>query len=139
MRKLFVLTFCLIFVFPLIVFSGTTGKLTGVVIDSETKSPLPGANVMIDGTTFGAATDTEGNYIIINVPPGVYTLKAMMMGYTTTNITNVSVNVNLTSTVNFELKPTVLEMGEEVTIVADREMIQKDITSSRAIIGAELI
>ena len=139
MRKLFILTLSILFVFPLVVFSGTTGKLTGVVIDSETKSPLPGANVMIDGTIFGAATDLEGNYIIINVPPGIYKVKAMMMGYTTTNITNVSVNVNLTSTVNFELKPTVLEMGEEVTIVADRELIQKDITSSRAIIGAEQI
>ena len=128
MRKLFILTFSILFVFPLVIFSGTTGKLTGVVIDSETKSPLPGANVIVEGTSIGAATDMEGNYIIINVPPGVYTLKAMMMGYTTTNITNVRVNVNLTSTVNFELKPTVLEMGEEVTIVADREMIQKDIT-----------
>jgi outer membrane receptor protein involved in Fe transport len=139
MRKLIILTFCLLFVYPLIIFSGTTGKITGVVVDSETKNPLPGANVIIDGTSLGAATDTEGHYIIINIPPGVYKVKAMMMGYTTTNMTEVRVNVNLTTTVKFELKPTVLEMGEEVTIVADREMIQKDITSSRAIIGAQQI
>ena len=127
MRKIIILATFFLFVIPSIIFSGTTGKITGVVIDSETKSPLPGANVMIDGTGLGAATDTEGNYFIINVPPGVYKVKAMMMGYSTINMTSVQVNVNLTTTVNFELKPTVLEMGEEVTIVADRELIQKDI------------
>jgi len=137
MRKLLTLIFCILLTSTMYLYGGITGKITGIVVDADSKQPLPGTNIIIEGTTMGAATDLEGNYIIINIPPGIYTVKAMMMGYTTMNVTEVRVNVNLTRTVNFELKPTVLEMGEEVTIVAERPLIQKDITSSRAIIGAQ--
>ncbi len=139
MRRFIFISFCIILLISLQLFGGTTGKITGVVRDAETQQPLPGANVLIQGTQLGAATDMEGNYIIINVPPGTYTVKAMMMGYTIVNKTEVRVRVDLTTTIDFDLSPTVLEMGEEVTIVAERPLVQKDITSSRAIIGAEEI
>ena len=54
------------------VFAGTTGKLSGIVTNKETGDPLIGANVMIEGTVLGAATDTEGNYFILQIPPGTY-------------------------------------------------------------------
>ena len=136
-KSLFSLLILLLFVS--FAHAGTTGKVTGIVVDGDTKQPLPGANVIIEGTNMGAATDLEGNFIIINVPPGIYTLKAMMIGYSAMRVTNVRVSVNLTTTVNFELKTTVLDMGKEVTIVAERPLIQKDITSSRAIIGTQEI
>jgi hypothetical protein len=64
-----------------VVEAGTTGKITGMVIDTETKESLPGANLIIEGTTMGAATDLDGYYVILNIPPGNYNLIASMIGY----------------------------------------------------------
>ncbi len=139
MRKLLIPILLLILCTSMSLYGGTTGKIAGVVTDGESKTPLPGANIIIEGTMMGAATDMEGNYYIINVPPGTYTVKASMMGYTSMIVQEVRVKINLTTTLNFELKPTVLEMGNEVTIVAERPLIQKDITSSRSIIGTQEI
>jgi len=121
------------------IYAGTTGKIAGKVTDAESGAPLPGANILIEGTTLGAAANTQGEFIILNVPPGTYTLKATMMGYGAMKVSGVRVMIDLTSTVNFQLKPSVLDMGEEVTVVAERPLIRKDITSSRAIVGTEEI
>ncbi|MCD6166752.1 TonB-dependent receptor [bacterium] len=110
--------------------AGTTGKIVGYVTDADSGEPLPGANVIIEGTTMGAATDLEGYYIILNVPPGVYTLVASMIGYQRMRIENVRVSINFTSKVNFQLKSTVLEVSEEITVVAERPVIRKDLTST---------
>lgn len=121
------------------VLAGITGKITGVVKDGESGTLLPGVNVIIEGTTMGAATDLKGEYVILNIPPGVYEIKASMIGYTPQRYTEVRVSIDLTTTINFELRTTVLDIGEEVTIVADRPLIRKDITSSRSIVGTEEI
>ena len=47
---------------------GTTGKLVGTVIDQETLEPLIGCNIVVDGTYLGAATDENGEFIILNIP-----------------------------------------------------------------------
>ncbi len=119
-------------------FSGTTGKIAGFVKDAETGDALPGVNVVLEGTTMGAATDVDGYYFVINVPPGKYVLKAMMMGYQIQSV-SVSVTVDLTTKMNFNLKPTVMDLGESVTIVAERPLIQPEITSKRTIVTAEMI
>jgi len=59
--------------------AGVTGKITGVVTDSETGEPLVGANVIIEGTTMGAAADPDGYFSILNVPPDIYDIRASMM------------------------------------------------------------
>ena len=119
--------------------AGTRGKIAGQVIDSATGDPLPGVNVIIVGTTLGAATNVKGNYFILNVPAGVYNLTASMIGYKRITYSNVKVSIDLTTTVDFELSSQVLEAGETVEIVAERPMIQKDITSSQAYVSSEKI
>ena len=121
-----------------VVFSGTTGKIAGVVKDKQTGELLAGANVLIEGTNMGAAADVNGYYFIINVPPGKYRLKTMMMGYKTTIQSDVQVVIDLTTRINFELETTVLE-GEVVEIVAERPLIEKDVTSSSIVTTSEQI
>jgi len=116
--------------------SGTTGKITGKVVDKETNDPLAGVNVIIKGTTMGAATDIYGQYFILNVPPGKYTLGAQMIGYSKQEIQNVAVSVDLTTTINFSLSSTILEIGEGVTVIAERPLIQRDATASAAIVSS---
>jgi len=123
---------------PAYLFSATTGKIVGKVTDKETGEPLPGANVVIDGTMLGAATDVKGVYIILNVPVGAYNLKARFIGYRDVTVMNVRVHVDLTTEMNFQLPSEVLE-GEAVTIVSVRPLVEKNATNTIRIKTADEI
>ena len=107
----------------------TTGKITGTIKDSETNEVLIGANIIIDGTYSGAATDIDGTYYILNVKPGTYSLTVNMIGYKQVKMENVRVSVNRTSTINAMLEPTVIE-GETVIVEVDAITTRKDQTST---------
>jgi outer membrane receptor protein involved in Fe transport len=117
-------------------FAGTTGKISGKIIDSSNGEPLIGANVIIMGTTLGAATDFDGNFFIINIPPGKYEVKASIIGYNAVLIQKVNVSVDQTTKLNFELQVEAVEMGD-VIVVATRPIVQKDLTSTQANISGE--
>ena len=138
-NRFFVLIFLLIFAGASLLYSGTTGKIAGVVQDTDTNEALPGANVTIEGTTLGDATDLDGNYAVIGIPPGNYTVVVTMMGYKKHRIENVQVKIDLTTSINVDLQPTVLEAGEEVTVVAERPIVQMDMTSSLSSVGSREI
>lgn len=140
MKKVYRIAVYLVLTFlPALSFAGTTGKIAGTITDASTGDPLPGVNVVLEGTMMGAATDVNGYYFIINVPPGTYTLKAMMIGFQAHTIENVRVSVDMTSTYNIQLRETVLDVGAEVTVVAERPIVQKDMTSSLSAVGADEI
>ncbi len=137
MKRIFscFLVFCVLLVFShSIVMAGNTGKIKGKVTDNLTGDPLIGANVIISGTTMGAATDQNGHYFINNVPPGVYTLRAMMMGFKQLEMENVKVSADLTTEVDFVLEESVIE-GEVVTLVAERPLVKKDVTAKMAVVS----
>jgi hypothetical protein len=121
------------------IFAGTTGKIAGRVTDAKTGEGIPFANVIIEGTNLGAATNLEGYYTIINVPPGVYSVRASVVGYETKIVTNVRVNIDLTTRVDFELREKTVELGQEVVVTATRPLIQKDLTASTSVVGSDLI
>jgi len=116
--------------------AGTTGKIVGTVKDAQTGEPLPGANIILEGTRLGAASDETGKYLIMNIPPGNYQLKASMMGYAKVTQTNVRVKIDQTTVVDYQLSPEVLETGE-IIIVADRPVVELDLTASKETITAD--
>lgn len=107
----------------------TTGKIAGRVTDARSGETLTGANILLEGTSRGATADINGEFFIINIEPGTYTVRISMMGYETLRMQNVRVSVNRTFEINAKLKTTVLS-GQEVTVVADRVAVKKDQTSS---------
>ena len=109
--------------------SQTTGKITGTIKDAETNEVLIGANIIVDGTYSGAATDIDGTYYILNVKPGTYSVTVNMIGYKQVKMENVRVSVNRTSTINAILEPTVIE-GETVIVEVDAITTRKDQTST---------
>ncbi len=115
-----------------LLFAGTTGKIAGTVKDAETGEPLIGVNIIVEGTTLGAATDEDGFYVILNVPPGRYTVKASYIGYQEVEKRDVRVDIDLTTRVDFELRPSTLQMGETIVVEAERPVVQKDISGSMA-------
>ena len=122
---------------PLQLFGATTGKVSGVIRDAESGDPLPGANIIIEGTMMGASSNLEGYYYIINIPPGYYNIRATMMGYQTIVQKKVLVRVGLTTDLSFELSQTVLDLGNVVEVTAERPIVQKDLTSGRSIVTSE--
>jgi hypothetical protein len=131
-KILIILMALLFFLTSQFVMAGITGKIAGTIKDATTGDPLPGVNVVITGTTMGAATDMDGNYFIINLPPGVYTIEASMLGYERTAQTDVRVQTDHTTPVDFNLKEAVIS-GAEVTVVAEREVVKMDVSSSQIV------
>ncbi|MEL6445719.1 MAG: von Willebrand factor type A domain-containing protein [Bacteroidota bacterium] len=79
-----------------------TGKIAGTVTD-EAGDPLPGATIVIEGTALGAATNIDGEYVILGVPAGEYEVTASFVGYTSVTTRGVQVAANLTRILDFEL------------------------------------
>lgn len=95
-----------------------SGEIVGSVIDAVTRQPLIGANVIILGTNFGAATDINGKYSIKNVPAEMYQLRASVIGYNNRVKTDVMVQPGKQTQVDFELSPQAIEI-ENVVVTAD--------------------
>ncbi|MBI1931139.1 MAG: TonB-dependent receptor [Ignavibacteriales bacterium] len=122
---------------PLQVFAGD-GRIKGKVTDLSTGEALVGANVVVVGSSFGAATDVNGDYVIMNLDAGQYTVKASYLGYQSITITNVRVSLDLTTEVDFQLPAEEISVGT-VTIVAQKPLITKDATSSiRSVSGEDI-
>ncbi len=118
--------------------AGSTGKFAGKVIDAKTKDPIPGVNIIVDGTKSGAATDIDGNYNILNISPGVYTLRASAIGYRGVTVTHLQVSIDLTTRTDFALTDETIQ-SQEVLIVAQRPIVQKDLTSTSSKVSADQI
>lgn len=110
--------------------AGITGKISGKITDQQTGEALIGINVLIEGTNFGAATNVDGEYVINNIEPGVYSLIVSGVGYQRKVITNVRVSSDFTTNINIQLSTEAIGL-ETVVVEATRPMIRKDLTSSQ--------
>jgi len=131
-------------------FAGETGKIAGKVVDAQTGNPLVGANVIISANwiddkeialdiPLGVATDEEGEYFILNVSPGFYTVWAGFIGYTKELRTKVEVVVDKTSRVDFELFSETIK-GKEVVVTAYKhDKVEPDLTATRQTYSASQI
>ncbi len=129
----------LLILFDNVGYAGQSGKIAGYVKDAKTGEAILGANVILEGTYYGAATDENGYYYIINVAPGVYTLKVSSIGYQTVKITNVRINIDKTTRIDVELHDKTVDLGGEVVVVAKKPMITKDLTSTSSTVSFDEI
>lgn len=119
--------------------AGETGKIAGVIKDSDTGEVLIGVNVSVEGTTLGASTDEDGFFAILQLRPGTYVLQISYIGYSDTRVENIHVQSDYTARVQIQLKPQPVELDQEVVVTAERPVIQKDITSSVHFVDQEAI
>ena len=75
------------------------GKIAGRIVDIRSLQPLAGANISVQNTQLGAATDTDGFFVINNLEPVAYNLEITYLGYTTLKKNNVVVNPGRTTVV----------------------------------------
>jgi outer membrane receptor protein involved in Fe transport len=134
-KRILITVLCMLF--PVLLHA-QTGKLAGKVTDRETGEPLIGANVVIEGTDRGAATNINGEYVILNVPIGKLTVVSSYIGYQAITIRDVLVRSNETATVDFQLPSDAFKVGE-VEIVAQKPLVDKNVTNSKSTVTQEEI
>jgi outer membrane receptor protein involved in Fe transport len=112
-------------------YAGTTGKIKGKVTDKQSGEALIGANVSIRGTSAGASTNVDGEFIILNVTAGTYEVTASYIGYQQLRVSNVQVNADLTSEQNFALTSTAEGVAmQEIVVQRERELVNKNATNA---------
>jgi len=104
------------------------GKIVGEVTD-ENGQPLVGCSIYIENLMIGNASDADGNYIILNIPPGTYNIKAQMLGYNTQVVEGVKISSGLTTNLDFKLTSGAVEMQEVQVTSYKIPPVQKDLTN----------
>ncbi|KUO60824.1 hypothetical protein APF79_04920 [bacterium BRH_c32] len=135
LRKIFYFLLLLVLI-PSLVEAGTKGRIRGKVVDLQTGEPLIGANVIVLGTSTGAATDINGEFLLLNLEAGTYAVRASYLGYQTITINNVRINADLTTYIDFELPSEDIQVGT-VEIVAQKPLVQKDNTNAVRITNSD--
>ncbi len=107
-----------VLVLPLSALAAAKGTIVGKVTDAKSGQPLPGANVILVGTTLGAATNTDGSFVIAKVPPGKYTVKVTFIGYKE-GTKEVTIGPGQRVVVNFQLTEVALS-STAILVLADR-------------------
>lgn len=133
---LFLLLTCLL-IAPEWGYAATGGKIAGQVTD-ENDNPLPGVNIIVEGTMLGAATGENGYYSILNVPPGTYQLSVSMIGFEKVTVKNVNVQIGLTTIIDVTLRTQAVGMSE-VVVEAEMPVVVKDLSSSQLNVSSEKI
>jgi hypothetical protein len=110
--------FLLVFVVQSVLAQGV-GTLKGTVYDKTTKDKLPGANIVVKGTSIGTTTNLDGVYLLKNAPVGEQRIVVTYIGYASASAT-VSISEGGTVTRDFNLAPTSIE-GEEIVITAQAQ------------------
>ncbi|MEX2400476.1 MAG: TonB-dependent receptor [Rhodothermales bacterium] len=102
---------------PSFAYAQANGRIAGTVLSADTGETIPGANVELVGTTFGAAADELGRFEIAGLPAAPHVLRVSTIGYETSEF-KVNVGANETATVRIPLEPAVLEIPE---LIVERE------------------
>jgi hypothetical protein len=81
----------------------------------------------------------EGYYVILNIPPGLYSVRFSYIGYQTTKVSEVRVNVDFTTRLDRALKPGVVELGV-VEVQGERNpLVREDLTNTQVAVTADVI
>ncbi len=96
-----------------------TGDLKGIIVDATTGDGLPGANVYLEGTAIGGATDLDGFYHIMNIPAGTYDLVVLYIGYKEKTI-SIEIVADQRTEQHVEMTPSFVEIGETINVSAQR-------------------
>lgn len=131
------LWFITFFILSASLLAQTGGKVSGKITDKDTGEPIPFANIFVEGTSIGSASDLDGNFVILNLAPGVYSISASVVGFQKVTVKDVRVNVDFTTKLNFELSTGTVDLPAVVVQGERNPLIRKDLTNPTASIDAE--
>lgn len=115
------------------------GVIAGVVADTDTGEGLIGVNVVVVGTSSGAATDLDGRYRIEDLRAGEYTIRVSYIGFETKLFTGIIVRDGETTVLDTDIAPAVLSTDEEVIIIGERPLVDVESSSSTQVISRDIL
>jgi TonB-dependent receptor len=119
---------------------GQSGSLKGILKDSKTQEPIIGATVVVVGTSLGAASGIDGDFLIQGIPAGSHSIKITSVGYAPKQMDNVTIESSNTTVVNTSMdeEATLLEgVTLQVTRLTNTDVsIIKDVREAKAIVSA---
>ena len=119
------------------VFGAVTGKITGTITDAANGQPMVGVTIAVQGTNWGAVTDADGRYSILNVPVGTYTIVLTAVGYAKLEISNVAVHADLATYESHTMTSQVQELGTTIKVVSETPLVIADKTTSVNIVSKQ--
>lgn len=119
-----------ILLFAMAGFAQQKGSIRGLVKDKENSEPLAGVNIVVKGTYYGASTDMEGFYLISEIEKGEYTIEVSYISYKIIQQTGVKVQAGQTLTLNFELEPSILALGQDIVVIGEKPLMDIEQTST---------
>lgn len=93
------------------------GAISGTIVDEKSGETLIGANVVIDGTTTGTATDFDGKYQF-NAEPGIYTIHISYIGYIDKRVSEVEIKANETTYLDVAISDEAVELALDIVVTA---------------------
>ncbi len=114
-----------------------SGTLIGNVHDAGTGEALPGVNVILKGTYYGAATDINGKFKITGISPGNYNVDISLIGYKTVQFTEIEISKGKTKELEVKLEETVLTLDQDVVVVGEKPLMDVEETQSKKDISKE--
>lgn len=139
MKNIKLIIILMILLIPYVTWGGVTGKISGKIVDKKTGEPLTGATILLLNTTLGAAAQLDGSYYIINISPGTYKLQATFMGYKTVVQSNIVVNIDRTTKVDFALESADIQLGQVEVIAHAEGGIIRDLTTTSQQVNSDVI
>ena len=116
-----------------------TGKIQGRVTDAASGQPIAGAQVVIVGTRLGNITNAEGFYFINNVPAGLQDIQAQYIGYQTVSVRQQRVLAGQTTTQNFSLQQSAVEIAALEIVGETRPLVPRDQVASKNIVTGDKV
>ncbi len=115
------------------------GRIAGKVTDAETGEDLIGVNLLVVGTSRGAATATDGTYAIADLKAGEYTVKVSYIGFETKLFTGIRVLEGQTTRLDIELEAAVLSTDEEIVVIGEKPLVDVEQSTSAYVVSREQI
>lgn len=119
------------------IYSQSTGKLTGKIIDAADNEPLIGVNILLKGTYYGAASDVNGNFTISNITPGEYNITVSFIGYKTMEYAGYKIAAGKTTELNVKMTQTSLTLDQDVVVIGSKPLLDVNETQSKTTISAD--
>ncbi len=131
------LTFLFLIINSFIIYSQSTGNISGIVKDASNGDALPGVNVILKGTYYGAATDINGKFRINNISVGSYNIDISLIGYKTVQYTGIQIEPDKTIEFDVKLEETVLTLDQDVVVIGDKPLMDVEETQSKRTVTKE--
>jgi len=116
---------------------GQTSTISGKIVDKKTGETLPGVNIILKGTYYGAATDINGKFNISGINTGTYNIEISLIGYKSVQFTGFQIIAGQNKKIDVELEETVLTLGQDVIVVGEKPLMDVEETQSKRTISKE--